>query len=281
MNYEKKFGEIEKLYQEGEVDKSLVLLQKFEQQTEKQKNMEILIKIWQWLIVLYQHQGKLDKAIIVANKALKQMKDDTSKSYCDILRRRGFVYYLKGNVEQFLSDVNFALKIARQNKYEKEEAACLGVLGIYYQQTKHDFKKALECYQKAIKIKRRLCNKESAVKLMINLGTLYKEMKKFDESRRLFDEALQITKEKRLKINCYLEIGSLFCAQGDISKAKEKIDLALKLALSTKFTNEQGDCYRELARVSYKENKKKKVRNSIKKPLKFSIDTVIQLRHKR
>lgn len=258
MSYESKFQKIEQLYQEGEVEKSIVLLQELGQRAEKEGNMAILVKVWQWLIMLYQYQGKLDKAISVADKALNRIKDQTSAGYCDILKRRGFVYYLKGDKEKFLADVNRALEIAEQNKHELEKAGCLGVLGIYYQDTKHDFEKALECYQQAIEIKKRLGDKESAVKLQINIGTLYKEMKRFDESRRSLDEALRTTKEKRLKINCHLEIGRLYHVQGNISKAKEEIELALGLALPTKFVNEQGDCYRELVRIAYEEDKKDK-----------------------
>ncbi|MGC9048951.1 MAG: tetratricopeptide repeat protein [Patescibacteria group bacterium] len=230
--------------------------------------MTILVKVWQWLITLYQHQGRLDKTIKVANKALERIKDKTSAGYCDILRRRGFVYYLKGDVEQFLSDVNSALEIAKQNNYELEKAGCLGVLGIYHQE-RHNFEKALECYQQAIEIKRKLGDKEGVVKLLINLGTPYKGMNRFDESKRLFDEALQTTKEKRLKINCHLEIGRLFHVQGDISKAKKEIELALKLALSTKFANEQGDCYRELARIAYEEDRKDESQKFYQKALKI------------
>lgn len=65
MNYKNKFQKIEQLYQEGKVEKSLILLQELEQQAEKEENMAILIKVWQWLIMLYQYQGQLDKAISV------------------------------------------------------------------------------------------------------------------------------------------------------------------------------------------------------------------------
>ena len=269
MNHENRFQKIEQLYQEGEVEKSIVLLQKLEQQTEKEENMTILVKVWQWLIMLYQYQGKLDKAISVADKSLKRIKDRTSAGYCDILKRRGFVYYLKGNKEKFLNDVNRALEIAEQNNHEPEKAGCLGVLGIYYQDTKRDFEKALGCYQQAIKIKKRFDNKESVVKFQINIGTLYKEMKKFDEARQSLEEALRTTKERRLIINCHLEIGRLYHTQGNISKAKEEIELALNLALSTKFVNEQGDCYRELARIAYEEGAKDKSREFYQKALKI------------
>lgn len=272
MNHKSKFRDIQQLYQKGEIKKSIALLQEVEQEAEKEGNMTILVKVWQWLIMLYQYQGKLDRAIAVANKALKRIGNKTSAGYCDILKRRGFVYYLKGDKGQFLADVSSALEIARQNKHELEKAGCLGVLGIYYQDTRHEFKKALECYQEAIKIKRELGNKESVVKLLINIGTLYKEMGKFDDSKRSFEKALQTTREKRLKINCYLEIGRLFHAQGDISEAEGKIQLALKLALPTKFVNEQGDCYRELARIAYKKNEKDKSQKFYQKALEIYRD---------
>jgi len=264
-----KIQEIEQLCQEGEVEKSLALLQKLEQQAEKEENMTILVKVWQWLIMVYQYQGKLDKAIAVANIALGRIKDKTSAWYCDILKRRGFVYYLKGDAKQFLLDVNSALKIAEEKNYELEKAGCLGVLGIYYQDTKNDLEKALKCYQQAIKIKKKLGAKESVVKLLINIGTLYRAMGKFREAEQSLNEALQSSKEKRLVINCHLEIGRLFHAQGNISKAKDEIKLALDLSLSTKFVNEQGDCYRELARIAYEDDKKDESRKFYQKALEI------------
>ena len=256
MDYKNKFQKIKQFYQRGETNKSLKLLQKLEQQAQEEGDMKILFKVWQWLIMHYQYQGELNKAITIANKALKQIKDKTSAEYCDILKRRGFIYYLKGNIKQFLLDVNTALKISEQYNYQLEKAGCLGVLGIYYQQTMADFKKALQYYQQAIKIKKKLKQKESVVKLLINMGTLYKNMGKINKAQQLFKQALQTTKEKRLKINCHLELGRLFHTQQNTTQAKKEINLALKLALPTKFVNEQGDCYRELARINYEENKK-------------------------
>lgn len=185
------------------------------------------------------------------------------------MKRRGFVYYLKGNKEKFLTDVNHALEIAEQNNHEQEKAGCLGVLGIYYQDTKHDFEKVLEYYQQAIEIKKRLGDKEGVVKLLINIGTLYKEMKRFGEAEQSFKETLQTTKEKRLVINCHLEIGRLFHAQNDISRAEEEIKLALNLALPTKFVNEKGDCYQELARIAYEKNEKDKSQEFYQKALEI------------
>ena len=270
MNLETELQKVEQIYQRGEIEKSLAFLREIEKQIEKEKEVDMkgLAKVWATMISFYQYEGKLDKAIKIADKALKRIKDKTSAGYCDILRRKGFVCYLKGDIEQFLLDVNSALEIAGHYSHEAEKAGCLGVLGIYYQEC-DDFEKALECYQQAIEIRKKMGDKEGLAKLRVNLGTLYKGMKKFEESEHLFKEALETTKERRVKINCHLEMGRLFHAQGDISGAKKEVELALKIARPTKFMNEKGDCYRELARIAYREGKKKESRGFYQKALEI------------
>ncbi len=120
-----------------------------------------------------------------------------------------------------------------------------------------------------IVIQKKLDQAEEVAKLLINLGTLYKEMKRFTEAEKSFAQARQLSREKRLEINSHLELGRLFYAQGNFSKAKEEIELALKLALATKFVNEQGDCYRELARIAAQENRKEKSQEFYQKALEI------------
>ncbi len=270
MNYEDGFKEIEQLCQKGEIERSIVLLQGIEKQAKKEENMAILLKAWQWLIRVYQYQGWLDRAIGIADTALKLIKDKNSAGYCDILRRRGFIYYLKGNAQQFLLDVNSALEIAEKNNYELERAGCLGVLGIYYQDTGRNFEKALEYLEKAREIRRSSGDTEGEAKVLINLGTLYRGKENFFESKRYLERAIQITKDKRLKINCHLELGrAIHILQNYLLEAKKEVELALQLALPTRFVNEQADCYRELARITFEEGDKEKSRDYYQKALEI------------
>ncbi len=264
MSYEDRFKAVDRLYRAGEIDQARALLQHIKTKAESEDNVVILVKTWQCLIVFYQDQGQLDEALTVANYALenlKRLKQQSSADYCDILKRRGFVYYLKGDVARFLSDVDEALAIAEENHPELAIAGCVGVLGIYYQDTgPHDLNQALDCISRALEIQNRIGERESAVKLMINLGALRRARKEFAESLQVLRVALNVAQSLKLTrpiINCHLEIGKLFLAQDNLAMAKRKLNLALKLSESTNFANEKGDCYRELARVAAQRGAKK------------------------
>jgi tetratricopeptide (TPR) repeat protein len=226
--------------------------------------MRTCYKCQQQKLIRYQSKGMLDRGIELANKLIENnlVKKD-SREYCDLLKRRGFLYYLKGDINNFLDDVNRSLHITEKEvidneRYLLEKSNCLGVLGLYYQDTKKDYKTALEYYKEAIEIKKEIRDDiENINKILINIGTLYKETHDYLASENSFIFVLIKTTDKRLKINCHLELGRLYNIQGDILKAKEELKSAFKLIPRRSFINERADCYRELARIAKKEHDKK------------------------
>ncbi len=221
--------------------------------------MRAFYKFQQLKFMRYQNKGMLDRGIELANKLIKNnvVKED-SREYCDTLKRRGFLYYLKGNIHGFLEDVMLSLHAAEKNKFFLEESNCLGILGLYYQDTKKDFEKAIKFYKEAIDIKKRIRDDiENINKIQINMGTLYRETGNYLASENSFVFVLAKTTDKKLKINCHLELGRLYNIQENLLKAKEELQTALKLLPRRSFVNERADCYRELARIARKEHDRK------------------------
>ena len=213
-----------------------------------------LMKLRLWQIAHYQYSGQLDKAVAKLDRLIEKHEHDRSLAlYADLLKRRGFIYYLKGDNEKFLQNLSVALDIAKKNKFHAEEANCRGVLGIYYQQTEKNLEKALNFYDRAISIKWRLFDFIGLEKLAINKATLLKEMNNYDEAIRLLTQVLQTTKDKRLKINCNLELGRLYLQKKDLSEARDYLLEAIRLVKNTQFVNEKGDCYRELGHLHFQQ----------------------------
>jgi tetratricopeptide (TPR) repeat protein len=237
--------------------------------------VKLLALVGSFLIRNCQYRGKLRGALAVANGVLQWMEIISGKwsaGYCEILKSKGFVYYLKGDNAKFLLYVYSALEITEQRGYESVEAGCLGVLGIYHQNTCHDLQEASGYYREAIGIQRSLGDKRSETSLLIHLGSLLKEKREFNESEKCFEDALAITNDSRLRINCHLELGRLFHAQSNLGQAKEEVNKALRLALHTQFISEQGDCYRQLARIAYEEGDKEGSHNFYLKALRIYDD---------
>lgn len=212
--------------------------------------MKFLMMFFRWLISFFQYSGKLNSGIKTCNVILKIFNNQNSRVHCDVLKRRGFLYYLKGDVDQFLLDVNLSLQLSKTNKYRLEEGRCYGVLSIYYQEKLGNLLKALEYCQMSIDIQKGLAPKGSLVKLYIGKGIIFRKIGKFDDALETFSEALKMTRDKRLKINCYLESGRTYFARIRTKEARQSLLYALKILRRTNFANEKGDCYRELARIA-------------------------------
>jgi tetratricopeptide (TPR) repeat protein len=230
-----------------------------------------LAKIWLRLIALCQHRGQLDKAIAMAEMALGHLKDKTSPEYCLILAKRGFIVLLKegGGVQNF--DMRAALELARQNGHKVAEGQILGMLSIYHQE-RGELEEAERCSQKAIAIQREMGDRESLAKLLIGLGTIRRALGQFKESRRALKEALRLTRDTRVEINCHLELGRLLHAEGEIQAAREEIQQALNMVLDTGYVNEQGDCYRELGRLALKADDEKSTRHFYRMAMELYFD---------
>lgn len=78
-----------------------------------------------------------------------------------------------------------------------------------------------------------------------------------------------MTTDKRVRINCCLERGRLFHAEGKLEQAQAEVGRALAAALATRFVNEQADCYRERARLAYESGDEGEAKGCYEKALEI------------
>lgn len=207
-------------------------------------------------IMKLQYTGNLDKALKWTDYGLIFVKEK-SANWCDLFKRKAFIYYLKGNVNQFLLIITKVKLAAEKKQYLPELAGCLGVLAIYYANEGSDLDKAIRHCKAAIHIREKIRKpdqKESIEKLQINLSTYYRDINDYAESIKILEQVHMSTSDTRLKINCWLEKGRTYHAWNMPGQAFGHINTALEWAKKTKFYNKQGDCHRELGRLYFLSN---------------------------
>jgi len=188
----------------------------------------------------HEKEYKFEEAIKVYKKCL----DDLSIPEEDKI---GF-NILVGNCYYFLSKLNQAekhfkesLKILKraENKITKlpAKSAALGNLGnIYHNLGKPD--EALEYYQQALDINRKLGYEQSTAHNLNNIGTLYNELGKQEEALKCQEEALEISKkfqDEQAIANSLTNISIIYTDSGKSEEALKFFQEGLEINKKLKY----------------------------------------------
>ncbi|HCL90627.1 MAG TPA: hypothetical protein DHW70_04845, partial [Candidatus Atribacteria bacterium] len=145
----------------------------------------------------YEKEYKFEKAIKVYEKCLHDLTiPEEDKIGFNILIGNCYFFLSKLNeAEKHFKESLNILKRA-ENKITKlpAKSTALGNIGnIYHNLGKPD--EALEYYQQALEINRKLGYEQGTVHNLNNIGTLYNELGKYDEALKCQEEALEISKK--------------------------------------------------------------------------------------
>jgi len=188
----------------------------------------------------YEKEYKFEEAI----KAYEKCLHDSSIPEEDKI---GF-NILIGNCYYFLSKLNQAEKHFKEslnilkraeNKIAKlpAKSAALGNTGnIYHNLGKPD--EALEYYQQALEINRKLGYEQGAAHNLNNIGTLYNELGKYDEALKCQEEALEISKkfkDEQAIANSLTNIGIIYTDSGKPEEALKLFQEALEINNKNKY----------------------------------------------
>lgn len=195
----------------------------------------------------YEKEYKFKEAIKVYEKCLHDLSiPEEDKIGINILI--GNCYYFLSKLNQaekhFKESLN-SLKRA-ENKITKlpAKSAALGNIGnIYHNLGKPD--EALEYYQQALEINRKLGYEQGAAHNLNNIGTLYNELGKPDEALKCQEEALEISrkfKDEQAIANSLANIGTIYTDSG-------KPEEALKLFQDTLEINKKNKYQEGIANV--------------------------------
>jgi len=188
----------------------------------------------------YEKEYKFEKAIKVYEKCLNDLSiPEEDKIGFNILI--GNCYYFLSKLNQAEKHFKESLNILKraENKMAKlpSKSTALGSIGnIYHNLGKPD--EALEYYQQALEINRKLGYEQGAAHNLNNIGTLYNELSKHDEALECQEEALKISKkfkDKQAIANSLTNIGIIYTDSGKPEEALKLFQEALEINKKLKY----------------------------------------------
>ena len=188
----------------------------------------------------YEKEYKFEKAIKVYEKCLQDLTiPEEDKIGFNILIGNCYFFLSKMNeAEKHFKESLNILKRA-ENKITKlpAKSAALGNIGnIYHNLGKPD--EALEYYQQALEINRKLGYEQGTAHNLNNIGTLYNELGKYDEALKCQEEALEISKkfkDEQAMANSLTNIGIIYTDSGKPEEALKLFQEALEINKKNKY----------------------------------------------
>ncbi|RYO00079.1 hypothetical protein AA0121_g13434 [Alternaria tenuissima] len=189
--------------------------------------------------VLYQNQGKLDKAQEMYERALQGYEKALGCDHTSTLgtvNNLGMLYNDQGKLDEAEEMYQRALQ-GREKALGRDHTSTLGTVNnlgvLYWNQGKLD--EAEEMYQRALQGREKALGRDhtSTLDTVNNLGLLYADQGKLDKAEEMYERALQ-GKEKALgrdhtsTLNTVNNLGTLYWNQGKLDEAEEMYQRALQ-----------------------------------------------------
>ena len=185
-----------------------------------------LIQALGWLAYLNEQKGNISNAISFNNKALMMAeKLGLLKEQATILNNLGAIYKDNGNFEKALKMHHQSLKIKQKLNDSIGIAVTKNNLGMLYQgqgkisEALYSYMNALNMYE-LTKLK---SDEEGRAVVLMNIGSVYREVKEYDEALKWFKKGLQIHQKLKDKYNAAYALNAI----GGILEAKNMLDSAL------------------------------------------------------
>ncbi len=275
----------------GSFKKSIDYYQKNLQINQDLNNLNGIAKAHYGLSTAYLENKDMDNALLQSQKSkdIFSAKADTF----GMLRAINLIGIILKDVERPLEAETYfleALSYAKALNNIEEQAHFYGNLGSTYTDLK-EYKKAIEHYQKALKIDVEQNNQWGVSAILENLGRVYNKQKNFQEAENVLSQALEI----KLKLNHTKDIAALKdklgYAKGMNGKFQEGVSLleeSKEMAIANNLIDTKILTYAHLAEI-YNKHKKydlavgclREERDLLKKSWEANLqETVVELNTK-
>jgi tetratricopeptide (TPR) repeat protein len=151
--------------------------------------------------------------------------------------------YTSNNPDTAILMANQALPMAKKLGRKSEEALDYSIIAVSNCNL-GNYAKALEYYEKTLKINIETGNRMSEGRMYGNMGNVYIAQSNFPKALEYYFKAVKLSEEtgdKKVSGNNYYNIGSIYLQQQNFSKSMEYFRLALKIAEEVK--DKQGIAY--------------------------------------
>ncbi|KWV92726.1 ATP-binding protein [Erythrobacter sp. YT30] len=202
--------------------------------------------------------NRLDDAGEIATEALSVVEKAApgTKLNGDLLRSRGAVRAMSGDVQSAMSDYQAAFEIFREAGITRSQAIALQDLGQIYWEA-GDYERTLNYYEQAVD----LYNDDPGFALSNhnNLGETYKMLSRFDEAEREYGLAIEAARELEsplLETRILSNLALVQVEQGKLANASATADRALALARNGEAADWRNFVYGVQARIAYERGAK-------------------------
>lgn len=232
---------------------------------------------------IYHDQGRYDDALRTldsSEKMLTECSENEMFEKSQIYIWRCWIHRLKGEMERAVKEGEMGLKIVDDlsllKRIDEREINSLRVQGlnnlgtIFYNKGEYD--KAIELYQRCLKISEQIRNKRGVGVAIRNLGLVYHEKGEYDNAIELYQKGLKIFKEigiKRMIGVANSDIGSVYDAKGEYDKAIEFYGRALKIFVETGNKQRLGEVNEGLGSIYHNRGKYNKAIGFYQKAMKI------------
>ncbi|MDQ2085601.1 tetratricopeptide repeat protein [Herbivorax sp. ANBcel31] len=220
-------------YSKGDVQNSLLYMEKSFKYAEKVNDLAIMAKVSGNLGAIYHATGMISKAQKFFEKSIEiSKKISDQQGYIAGLINLGILYLDKGVFDKAEDLFNEAIKISREISSRLNECIALSNIGdIMYE--KSDDEKALKYYNKSLEIAKKInvpvgegINYLALAKLYIKTGQNSKVPQLFESAFKIFNEA----GEMPYLSDYYRHMAQYDFNKGNIDKAIKECDQAIKIS---------------------------------------------------
>ena len=170
-------------------------------------------------------QAKIDSIL----KQIPFSKDDTNK--VNLLNELSF-NYARINPDEGIKFGRDGLELSRKIKWYLGEAKIYNSLGVIYSFGKSDYSKAMEYYQKALKINESIGNKSGIGSNLTNIGIIYQNRSDYIKALEYYQNALKMAEnlgDKNSISKNLGNIGNIHSYKSDFKQALNYYQKALKI----------------------------------------------------
>ncbi len=197
--------------------------------------------------------NRLDDASGIATEALAivEKADPGSKLNGDLLRSRGAVSAMSGDVQSAMADYQAAFEIFRDAGITRSQAIALQDLGQIYWEA-GDYERTLSYYEQAVE----LYNDDPGFALSNhnNLGETYKMLERFADAEREYGLAIEAARKLEsplLETRILSNLALVQVEENELAKASATADRALALTRNGEAADWRNFVYGVQARIAY------------------------------
>jgi serine phosphatase RsbU (regulator of sigma subunit) len=188
---------------------------------------------------IYADQGDIVKALEYCNQSLKTMKEiGNKKGIAQALYQIGEIYIGQTDYVKALTYSQQSLEIMEEIGDKRGIADCLEDIGNYTEFQDKNLQKALEYYQRALKLSEQINYKKRTAYLQGNIARVYSKLNNLNEALKYNFLSLKIKEElgdKRGIGYSFHKIGQVYYLQGNIKLALEYGQKSMILAKNLGF----------------------------------------------